>query len=292
MSDESNGTQVFVTGRIVYVGGDLFKGAPMFDDNRQPIIDQRTGNQKVQYGFGLAVPKADLQDATKGAIYQAIYSEAYKIYPSRQLPPDFAFKFKDGDGIDHLGQPFNQRTGYAGCLVFALFTHLPIQYVRFDSQLGRNVQITDGIKCGDWVTACVQVKAHPPKGRGKAGVYLNPTFVQFVGWGEEIINRPSADSVFGTQAPAVPQGASATPILGANAQAAMQGQAVQPAAPHFGVLPQQFQQPQTPPVAPAAAPQYVQPSVPQQAYQQPIPAPQNVGQGMPMQTPNGLPPIR
>ncbi|MDV7391133.1 hypothetical protein RZS08_07265, partial [Arthrospira platensis SPKY1] len=216
-----------------------------------------------------------------GEIWAAIHEEAYQLYPSRNIPPSFAMKYKDGDGIDDKGIPFAQREGYAGHLVFALSTRIPIKWFKYEG--GQNIMINEGIKCGDYVNVQVQVKAHGAAGQGKSGMYLNPMAAQLIGYGKEIINTPSADSIFGTDAPKVPQGASSTPIAPAGgfpmvsptgvsvtqgpampafvqpqvapqgpAQGAPQGYATpqQPvAAPHYGVLPQAVQ-PQVAPQGP------------------------------------------
>ena len=249
MSATSAGRSVMVQGRIVWCAGDLFKGKVKTDPNtRQPVIDQRTGTQRIEYGFGLAVPKSLLNQTGKdqpGEIWAAIHEEAYTLYPSRQLPPAFAMKFKDGDGVDHNGQSFAQREGHAGHLIFSCTTSLPIKFYKFEA--GANILVNEGIKCGDYVNVQLHIKAHPAQGQGKAGLYLNPNAVQLIGYGKEIVNTPSGDQVFGVQAPAVPQGASATPIappgfIQPPSQFAPPPQAPAP-QPHYGPLPPQFAPP-------------------------------------------------
>lgn len=284
MSTTTEGKNVMVQGRIVWASGDVFKGKIKVDQNtKQPIIDQKTGQPKMEYGFGLAVPKsafAQMGPGEPGEIWAASYEEAYKIYPSRQMPPDFAWKRKDGDtDIDQNGVPFSQRTGYAGHIVFALTTSLPIKFFRFEN--GQNYQINEGIKCGDYVNVQVTVKAHPKIGQGKPGLYLNPNAVQLLGYGEEIINTPTGDQVFGTQAPALPPGASATPV-------APSGFIVPPGMPQ-----QQAYAPQAPmaPQAPIQPNYNVLPPIHQPQQQQAMPAmPQApMGNGYPQMNP-GMPP--
>ena len=256
------GKQVMVQGRIVWVQGDLFKGRGKTDFNtKQPIIDPKTGTQKMEYGFGLAVPKSVLNQTgpgQPGEVWNAMHEEAFALFPSRQLPPAFAMKWKDGDGIDDLGVSFAQREGYAGHIVLACTTSLPIKW--FKNENGQNFLINEGIRCGDYVNVQLSIKAHPAVGTAKGGLYLNPNAVQFLGYGKEIINTPSGDQIFGTAAPAMPQGASATPIAPAGfitpqgvpnmapgmGVVPMPGQAP---APHYGVLPPQY--------APQGAPQHV-----------------------------------
>lgn len=276
MSATNTTRTVMVQGRIVWTAGDLFKGKPKVDQyTKQPVIDQKTGKQKVEFGFGLAVPKSILGQTAAGQpgeIWAAMHEEAYSLYPSRQLPPAFAMKYKDGDGVDHNGQSFATREGYAGHIVLACTTSIPIKFFKYEA--GNNILINEGIKCGDYVNVQVSVKAHPPIGQGKAGLYLNPNAVQFLGYGKEIVNAPSGDNIFGATAPALPSGASAVPLapqqgmliptaqqsLAAPMQPAFPQAAQQSPQPHYAVLPgihqpQQQQAPQMPAMPNYGAPQ-------------------------------------
>jgi hypothetical protein len=201
----NNGRAVMAQGRIVWTVGDLFKGRPKVDFNTKAPKLNAQGMPIMEYGLGLAIPKNALGD-----IWTVIHEEAYTLYPSRQIPPGFAMKYKDGDGIDDKGVSFAQREGYAGHLVFACTTTLPIKFFRYEN--GANILINEGIKCGDYVNVQLNIKAHAAIGQGKAGLYLNPMAVQFLGYGKEIVNTPSGDAIFGNAAPAVPTGASAMPI--------------------------------------------------------------------------------
>lgn len=270
MQTTNEGKNVMVTGRIVWVSGDLFKGKPMTDQQtRQPIIDTKTGMQKINYGFGLAVPKSAL-NANPDNIWSVIHAAAQALYPNGHIPPAFSFKKKDGDtDIDESGKPYSQREGYPGCIVFACTTNLPIKYFRFEN--GQNFMINEGIKCGDYVDVQLNVKAHPPVGQGKPGLYLNPNAVRFLAYGKEIVNTPSGDQIFGTQAPAIPAGGSATPISPAGF--------IQPQQPMgapqnaFPPSPQGFPQPAAVPATPNWN------VLPPTLQQQPAPAP--VGNGLP-----------
>lgn len=286
------GRNVMVQGRIVWTSGDLFAGKAKTDFNtKQPVIDTKTGQQKKEYGFGLAVPKSVLAQGgpgQPGEIWTAIHEEAFTLFPNRQLPPAFAMKYKDGDGIDDKGQSFALREGHAGHLIFACTTSLPIKY--YKNENGQNFQINEGIKCGDYVNVQLSIKAHPAVGQAKGGLYLNPNAVQFLGFGKEIVNAPTGDQIFGTAAPAIPQGASATPIAPPgmivpqgspfaappqNPQGFAQG-AGAPPPPAWNVLPPQHQ--------PAGAvPQFAPPPAPQFVPQTPAPAGLPPMPGMPQQ---------
>jgi hypothetical protein len=276
MSQVSQGSTVFVDGRIVWTVGELFKGKIKTDQQtRQPVLNQ-AGEQIREYGFGLAVPKNMLSQPApvNGGpnVWQVMHTEAIAMFPNGggQIPPSFAMKYKDGDtSVDESGQSYSTRKGYPGCIVLSCTTRLPIKFFKWEN--GGNVQIPEGIKCGDYVRVQLQVKAHPALGQGKAGLYLNPSAVQLVAFGEEIINRPSGDQIFGLGAPPIPPGGSATPTAPAAfpgmpaapgqqmapPQAPPVYQAPAPAAPspHHAVLPPQFQPPPGGmPVAPQAPP--------------------------------------
>lgn len=243
--DSNNAIAKVIQGRIVWKSGDLFKGrADTVFGSKTPKVDKQ-GKQSITYGFGLAVPKmvngqpnAQLQD-----FMQTMYNEALKLYPSGQIPPAFAFKFKDGDGIDpKKGTPYNTREGYAGCYVFSCTTQIPINW--FIYQNGQNMLANEGIKCGDYVDVQVQIKAHPAIGNGNPGMYLNPNAARLIGYGEEITAQEvDGDAIFGTTAN-VPQGASSQPVApsgGFPGMATPQQMQQQPAQPHFGILPQHMQ---------------------------------------------------
>lgn len=250
MSQASPGRNCMVQGRIVWISGKtVFEPKVKLDQNtRQPRLDKQ-GQPMLEYGFGLAVPKEILGQTgpgQPGEIWAAIHAEAQTMYPNGQIPPSFAMKYKDGDGVDHEGKPFNMREGHAGYVIFAMTTSIAIKFFKWEN--GANVLIDSGIKCGDYVNVQVNIKAHPAFGQGKAGLYLNPNAVQFLGHGKEIINAPSGDQIFGNGMPPLPPGASATPL------APQPGQMLVPPGPSMhGSMqppPQQWQQPQAPPVQP------------------------------------------
>ena len=290
-----------VQGRIVWVSGDIFKGRQKVDQiTKQPRLNAK-GEPMLEYGFGLAVPKTSLSNDPAG-IWQSIHEEAYTLYPSRQLPPSFAMKYKDGDGIDDQGKPFAARTGYAGHLIFACTTSLPVKF--FKNENGQVMMSDDPTLFypGCYVQVQLQVKAHPAHGQGKPGLYLNPNAALFLGHGERIINAPSGEQIFGTSMPALPPGASPTPIAIPGMMVAPQGapQQFAPQAPTFAQPGYPQQQAPTPQYAPppqqggpaAFAPSMGQPSVAAQpvqphygvlpaAHQPQMPPPQYAPQGAP-----------
>lgn len=287
----SEGRVAMIQGRIVWANGtngDLFGGqVKTIFGTQTPQLNQQ-GEKVLQYGFGLAVPKAELADPNRGGpFWTAMHEEAWLLFPSRQIPPAFAMKFKDGDGVDDKGKPFASREGYPGCLVFSITTQQPIRFFRWEN--GQNIQINEGIKCGDYVEVQVRVKSHPAIGQGKAGLYLNPMAVRLVAPGKEIINAPSGDQIFGLAMPPPPSNyvAPEAPPVGQMiiAPPPAPGGYPAPAAaaptaptPHYGVVPPAFQPPPggqpIAPIMPAPPAAHVHPAMP-------APAAVHPGYGMP-----------
>ncbi len=260
----SKGKNAMVQGRIVWTVGDLFKGRGKTDYNtKQPLLDAQ-GQQKMEWGFGLAVPKSVLNQVGElqpGQFWLDMHEETYTLFPNRQIPPAFAMKYKDCDALDDKGIKYSQREGYEDCIVLACTTSLSIMFYKWEN--GQNVQVNQGIKCGDYVNVQLGIVAHPApsNGKGKAGLYLNPNAVQLVQEGKEIINKPSGDAIFGTAAvglsPAITPVAHVAPTLPVAVPAAV-APAVQaappvqaPPAPNYDVIPAVHQP--APPAIPVAA---------------------------------------
>lgn len=316
MNQAGEGRKVMAQGRLVWSSGKtLFEGKQKTDMNTKQVRRNAQGEIMMEYGFGLAIPKANFQ-----AIYNEMYMEALTLFPNGQVPPGFAMKMKDGDGVDPQGRPYSQREGYAGCFILACTTSLSIRFFRNEN--GTNILINEGIKVGDYVQAQIQIKAHPGQGQAKPGLYLNPTGVQFLGYGKEIVNAPSGDDIFGTTAPALPPGASATPLTGLPPipgapqpgypaappmappgypqPGAPYAPPAPPAAapvPHYAVLPPAHQPPPggmpmapQPPAYPQPAAPYPQPGYPPApGYAQPAPPQYQQPAGSPMPPMPGYP---
>ena len=259
---------IIVQGRIVFViGDDLFSGgqAKAYGTNN-PKLNSK-GQQFREYGFGLAVPKANLNQ-NPDEIWASIHEVAQRLYGTSPIPQGFHYKWVDGDtGTLKDGTPVNTKEGYPGHIVFTCKTTFPITFFKYDETQKQNVQVNEGIYCGDYVNVQLNIGGHVGV---NAGLYLNPNMVQFVGHGKRIVNQPSANAVFGQGAPVLPPGASATPVAHPSATFPMQPQQpVNPQGapqmpPQFGAVPPQMpQQPATPNYA-VLPPQFQQPQMPQQ----------------------------
>lgn len=302
MTTQTNGNNLMLQGRLVWCSGDLFAGRAKTDFNTKAPLFQADGvTPKVEWGLGLAIAKTlDAAGQPVGEykkIWDALHMEAFTLFPNGQIPPQFAMKFKDGDGIDDKGKSFADREGYAGHIVLACTTMIPIKYFVYEG--GNNVLVNHGVKVGDYVNIQLNIKAHPAVGQGKAGLYVNPSAVQLIQAGKEIINTPSGDQLFGQVAPAYNGQvvADTAPPMQQQLPPAQQQQVAPPAqqqlppqqqqqlppqqaAPNYGVLPPQHQgqaQQQLPPQ---------QQQAPAGNYQAPP-----VQQQQQVAAPNGLPPM-
>lgn len=210
-------------GRIVW--GNPLVGREKKDNNGAPVL--KDGKPVLEYQFGLAVPKNLF-----GELGAAMQAEAQAACP-QGIPADFAYKMKDGDtGQDARGNPLSGKPGYAGCYVLACSTTFPIPVYR---RAGDNFeQLTQGVKTGDFVRAQLTIAGHgraAGKTGSKAGLYLNPNMVEFLGYGEEIRGQASPDDAFGAPVAALPAGASATPVASGPPPAVAPPAPQAPAAP-------------------------------------------------------------
>ena len=287
-------------GRIVW-GQNPLKPKPVIDDaTKLPKLD-KTGKPRMQISFGLAIPKAEFQ----ATVWPALYNVAAQAF-NGSVPPSFAYKYVDGDGVDPNGQPYANRPGYAGCYILTVSTEVDnVPMFQFDGTHQCYNQIpSDALKCGDYVSCGVDIVYNGQKSPNKPGVYVNPKAVDFVGYGEHIASQGGADpnAMFGRRQHQLPHGASATPVGGSSIgmpgmgmqQPAMQGQPMmaqpQPAMQGQPMMaqPQPAMQGQ-PMMAPPQPAMQGQPMMapPQPAMQgQPMMAPpQPAMQGQPMMAP-------
>ena len=239
-------------GRIVW--GNPSVARQRMDDNNQPVV-RANGEKAMQWAFGVAFTKAEFQQY----VWPYLAQEAATAFP-QGTPPSFSWKMTDGDTVDSKGVPFNQREGYAGCMILAISTELQAPPIfKFNGTKYDQVP-PEGIKCGDYVAVGLDVRVNVPTDpKKKSGLYVNPKAIELVGYGTQIVSQGQADpmSLFKGAQHALPAGASATPIGGNGAvgmpgmgMPAMQQPVMQPGMP--------MQQPAMQPGMPAPAHDFVQ----------------------------------
>lgn len=294
---QEEGFNIQVQGRMIW--GGVKGNVKKVYGTQNPMIDPKTGKEIIEYAFGLAVPKPGPTSTQSeinnfNQVWTAIHTEAGK--QGYQYPKDkdrFAFKFIDGDNDrKENGEEYNKY--HKGCIVIACTTRIPLKLNSWIHGPDLTQITEDQVKCGDYFQVLLNIKGHPAP---NAGLYVNPSFLNLIGYGEAIINTVDPKTIFGNSRPDLPNGASLTPVgtapqmpqMGApsipnfgNSQSMPaipnMGQPMAPAVPNFqpnhGVLPGQFQQQ-------APAQQYVPPTQTQfnPAVQQPMGNVPNMNQG-------------
>jgi hypothetical protein len=186
------------TGRIV-------QGNPLVEQTKgyqgKPLVT-KTGNPRVEFFFALAVAKNFPETADFWAKLKEL---AAQEFPEGQHQwPQFSWKVIDGDVPPHKG-----KEGFAGNYVIRLNSGFKPQM--FTRGGGSPIVDPDQVKPGYYARAYISAKGNGDK-TGKPGIYLNPSVVELVGYGEEIQTGVDGRALIG-EAPAatVPDGASATP---------------------------------------------------------------------------------
>lgn len=196
--------QTLPTGRLVY--GHPSKLIQKTDTKRQPVM--RDGHPVMVRQFGVAYAK----DVFNAEVWPVMYAAASSVFGGQQPPPHFSYKFKDGDGVDRQGRPYNQREGYAGHVVVHFETQFDLLAYRHSPQTGGWDQITEhDYKTGDWIRVSASIEGNKPTDPTHTpGLFINPQGVLLMYNGAAIVNAPSADQMFaGMTGGAMPPGATA-----------------------------------------------------------------------------------
>lgn len=174
---------------------------------KQPII--KDGKQVHQYVFGVAIDKNTFNQQ----VWPAFYNEARAAFPNG-IPSNFSYKFKDGDGVDSKGQPFNLKEGYAGHCVVTISTEGFAPQV-FKNENGVYRQLAENeVKCGDFVAVNITIKYNGAVSPNTPGLYVNPNGVVHIGYGQEIVSSgQDPDELFAGYQPQQFAGMSATPVM-------------------------------------------------------------------------------
>ena len=197
--NENNELILTPVGRMVQ--GDPFV-ANTKDHEGRPLTDQQ-GQPRVNYFFAIAIPKTDPGFAELWAKMQAIALAGFPNGES-QLPA-FAWKVTDGDLPPH-----NTKEGFPGHYILKCSNGFePKVYTAGGKDLITS-ENAGQLKRGYYVRAYISIKANGSS--LKPGLYLNPSMVELVGYGPEIVSGPDGAAIFGGTPAALPAGASATPL--------------------------------------------------------------------------------
>lgn len=217
------------------------------DNKKQPMFKQ-DGSPVMVHSFGVAYAK----DVFSTQIWPVMYAAASAAYGGQQPPPHFAYKYKDGDGVDRQGKSYASREGYAGHIVVHFETQFDLLAYRQNAAGGWDQITENDYKTGDYIAVNASIEGNKPTDPTHTpGLFINPQGVLLIGHGQAIINAPSADQMFAGQTFQLPPGATAP----GTAPTMPPGMPTPPGLPPGAMPPA--------PVAPAAQqyqPQPVQPS--------------------------------
>lgn len=317
MNNQQNEHLTTPVGRLV--SGSVYE--PRKEDGQgNPLVVKtgvNAGQARVDYYFGIAIPKGQEQHWSQTPWGLQIYQTAMTAFPhlfdtnGAFLGQKFSWKITDGDDAtpNTNGIAPNTREGYPGHWVL----HFSSSYAPdlYNADGTQKLLEPDAIKRGYYIQICGSVAGN--NNQQNPGVYLNHRMVALSGYGDVIVGGADASTVgFGGQLPA---GASAVPVQqqfnpapAGQPMAQPQGQPMaQPQQPVQG-QPGQPGQPMAqptgqPPAQPMAAQQPVQqapqgqpmaqPGQPVQPVQQPVQGQPMAQPGQPVQqAPAGQPPAQ
>lgn len=247
------------------------------DADNKPIVyktGDKAGQPAKRWYFALAIPKTPgLGHWAHEAWGALIWARGHADFPqgNAQLP-SFAWKIEDGDStVPNKKMKKNcDREGFPGCWIIRMQSMVePKTYTTMGQPAGNPARAIDAtqIKTGYFVEVFVGIDGNDDVGRNP-GLFINPSMVNLIGFGTEIVGGPDVSQA-GFGAAAAPAGASLAPPANFNPNTA-------PAAP---VAPAPVSAPPAPvsappaPVAPAPVPTAAPPApVPVQAQPAILPA--------------------
>jgi len=190
------------------IGGSLYQENKRVDfTTKQPVIDQKTGKQAVNFSFGIAVAKGNERSWKETTWGTLIAREAESAWSRLASTPTFAWKISDGDSNvpNKSGNVPCENEGYLGNWIiwFNNGWAPPI----FESTTRRQLFDADLVVPGDYVEVYAGVRSN--NSAQSPGLFMSPLAVGFLGKGERIETKASIVNVndipFGQQR--VPMGA-------------------------------------------------------------------------------------
>lgn len=182
------------------------------------------GQPNPQYFVAIAVPKIDPNNPSQwnpeyAAFYALLDKVARQEWPAlfpnggACVNPMFAWKVKDGDGVDRNGKSNADKEGFPGHWVISFASSYAPKVVRPTSP-GVWETLTDpqSLKRGYYVRIAGSITGNDSP--QTPGLYTNLDMIELVGYGQEIVGGPDAATAFAAPA-TLPAGASAQPIAGA-----------------------------------------------------------------------------
>lgn len=197
-------------GRIVQ--GSLYKAYDKDMDGKPLLVKSgpRAGQPTVRYFFALAIPKGAERHWAETAWGQIIWNTGHAAFRDQAKSPAFAWKVEDGDSTvtNSNGRRPCDQEGFPGNWIVRFSGGFGPKVYRQDGQSFVQVIEEDFVKPGYYVEVFATVLGN--NSAIKPGVFINPTYVCFRGYGSEIHFGPDVNEV-GFGAAPLPAGASLTP---------------------------------------------------------------------------------
>jgi hypothetical protein len=225
------------TGRLVM--GSLYKPFTTDVEGRPLVVKNgvNAGQPRVQYFFGLAIPKGAEAQWFETEWGKQIVGVGFAAFPQAAKTPSFAWKVIDGDSAvpNKSGRTPNAQEGNPGHWILRLSSGFAPKV--YESK-GANsfTEMPEGtVKPGYYLQA--RISATGNDSTQQPGIYLNCNMVCFRGYGPEItFGANPEDAGFGTDA--LPAGATTAPApVALPATPAPAPVASLPALPQAGVTP-------------------------------------------------------
>lgn len=199
-------------GRLVW--GSLTKARDKDAEGKPLVIKTgpQAGQPRVDYGFGLAIPKGTETHWATTHWGKLIWEAGHAGFPGGQAnAPTFAWKVTDGDSQipNRKGVKPCTKEGYPGHWVLSYSSSYAPK--TFNAN-GTEAIPAESIKNGYYVQVAGNVAANGSA--NQPGVYLNHQMVALSAYGAEIVSGPDASQVGFGQGTTLPAGASATPVGG------------------------------------------------------------------------------
>jgi hypothetical protein len=208
------------------------------DAENKPLINKTTGETRVSFYFGIAIPKGGEQHWSQTEWGAKIWEVGHKAFPAQAQSQHFAWKVTNGDSQEpnKAGRKPCDNDGYPGCWILNMSSAFAPSIHNSDGT--QQILEVNAVNPGDYIQVYGSVSDN--ESQQQPGIYLNHSMVALAGYGQRIIFGADPKSVgFGGQP--LPAGASVTPI----------SQGFNPAPPAYS----------PPPVPPVAAPVYAAPPV-------------------------------
>ena len=199
-------------GRII--ANDLYKGSDKDAEGKPRVVKTgpSAGQATVQFYVLLAVPKGPEQHWAQTTWGQIIYAEGVKAFPQAAQSPAFAWKVKDGDSQvpNRKGRKPCDMEGARGHWLLSFTSGFPAKVYKDN---GQTLLDQPGyVNPGDFVQIFGSVGGN--NSQQQPGVFLNSSLVNFVAYGERIVQGPDATAVGFGVGVSLPAGASLTPPAG------------------------------------------------------------------------------